>query len=384
MKYVRLLFLVVIVLVLGVAFLVLHRADFGRPVVSTLAAVGRNSMQLTAVSGQGSIFQDSARTRAYDVRHADFSHESGVYADKRTAFEFTFAGAVFTALPGTELHFTPQTGELRFEAGEFFWQKKLPAAKLEVALPGSGTILELSRAGRCRIAPAMLEIWSYSGQGALTAGANRFTLNELRQLVLRGNGKTVDNTIPSAAEAISPEERVIDANAESTVVQFKWKGVPGCNNYLLKMFSSPLRETLLYSNTIAANSVNIDMLSIREASEFYWEVYGLDGNGIEGVPSGIGHVIVRGTADRGTLSAQPPELTVTSLSVNGNIVLIKGQVSLNAELFIDNQQVQPDGEGNFFYTISYSSIGTKEIVLRAVVSSGLEAVVRKQVVIYEE
>jgi hypothetical protein len=84
------------------------------------------------------------------------------------------------------------------------------------------------------------------------------------------------------------------------------------------------------------------------------------------------------------MMAQPPKIEVGSLSVSGNMVLIKGSTDANVELAIEGIGIKLDNDGKFIHTISYSSVGIKDIVFRAVSPSGLTTVIKKQVTIFEE
>ena len=105
---------------------------------------------------------------------------------------------------------------------------------------------------------------------------------------------------------------------------------------------------------------------------------------IESAPARMGVITISSSLLKKGLLPQPPRIEVDSLSVSGEMVLIKGGADPNAQLFIDGMAVKLDGEGRFIHTISYKSIGVKEIVFRAVAPSGLEAVLKKQVTIFEE
>ena len=200
-----------------------------------------------------------------------------------------------------------------------------------------------------------------------------------------GNKLPPANLFP-APPFVSPEaETIALALPNDTIIQFKWKNVQGARNYLLKLYPSALRDNLLLNKVVAGNSIILDIMSFIENSELYWEVAAFDTvRQIESAPAKMGMIRISSSLLKKGLLPQPPQIEVSSLSVSGNMVLIKGRADLNAQLTIDGVEVRMDGEGRFIHTISYKSIGVKGIVFRAVAPSGLESLLKKQVTIFEE
>ena len=129
---------------------------------------------------------------------------------------------------------------------------------------------------------------------------------------------------------------------------------------------------------VADNAVTLDIMPFIEYSELYWEVAAFDAaRRIESAPARMGVITISSSLLKKGLLPQPPRIEVSSLSVSGDMVLIKGGTDPHAQLFIDGVAVKLDGEGKFIHTISYKSIGVKEIVFRAVAPSGLEVGLEK-------
>jgi hypothetical protein len=146
-----------------------------------------------------------------------------------------------------------------------------------------------------------------------------------------------------------------------------------------------LRDNLLLSKVVAGNSIMLDIMSFIEYSELYWEVSAFDTvREIESAPAKMGVIRISSSLLKKGLLPQPPQIEVNSLSVSGNMVLIKGSTDPHAQLSIDGVSVKLDSEGKFIHTISYKSIGVKDIIFRAVAPSGLDLVLKKQVTIFEE
>jgi hypothetical protein len=207
----------------------------------------------------------------------------------------------------------------------------------------------------------------------------------LQYLNSRDGGRTPAALFP-APPFISPESETIAlTDPHDTIVQFKWKNVQGAREYILKIYPSALRDNPLLSKTVDDNAVTLDIMPFIEYSELYWEVAAFDAaRRIDSAPSRMGVITISSSLLKKGLLPQPPPIEVDSLSVSGEMVLIKGRSDPNAQFFIDEAMVKLDGDGKFIHTISYKSIGVKEIVFRAVAPSGLEAVLKKQVTIFEE
>jgi hypothetical protein len=275
---------------------------------------------------------------------------------------------------------------LILEKGEFYWEKKLAGQKTEISLFKAGNIFRLSAAGRVRLAVNSLEVWNYAGQVDFDLNGKLFHVRELQYLNSRDDNRLPPTALFPAPPFVSPEaETIALTRPNDTIIQFKWKNVQGARNYILKLYPSALRDNLLLSKVVAGNAIMLDIMPFIEYSELYWEVAAFDTERkIESAPARMGAITISSSLLKKGLLPQPPKIEVSSLSVSGNMVLIKGGTDPNAQLFIDGIAVKLDGEGKFIQTISYKNIGVKEIVFRAVAPSGLEAVLKKQVTIFEE
>jgi hypothetical protein len=382
----RVIFISSAVFITLIAFFLLRNPDFSLSVSGKRSGPGAVGFQITGISEKGNVWLDNDETRPVDIKTMNFVSETRLKSDVQTAWEFFFDGFLFTALPASAIRYTPQTRELILEKGEFYWEKKLSAQELEISLFKAGNIFKLSAAGRIRLGATTLEIWNYSGQLDLDLNGKLYHLDELQYLNSRDGGKLPPAVIFPAPPFVSPEaETIALTDPNDTIIQFKWKNVQGARDYVLKIYPSALRDNLLLSKVVADNAVTLDIMPFIEYSELYWEVAAFDTvRRIDSAPARMGVITISSSLLKKGLLPQPPRIEVDSLSVSGEMVLIKGGADPNAQLFIDGIAVKLDGEGRFIHTISYKSIGVKEIVFRAVAPSGLEAVLKKQVTIFEE
>ncbi len=379
-------FLACAILIAFIGFILLNHPDFSLLSSSRNSGPGTSGFQIIGISEKGNVWLDDDETRPVDIKALNFVSETRLHSDAQTAWEFFFEGFLFTALPGSAIQYTPQTRELILEKGEYYWEKKLAGQSVEVSLIKGGNIFKLSTAGRMRLGDNTLEIWNYSGQLDFDLNGKLFHLNELQYMNSREAGNIPPAILFPAPPFVSPDtETIALTEPNDTIIQFKWKNVQGAREYILKLYPSALRDNLLLSRVVAENAVTLDIMPFIEYGELHWEVAAFDAmRRIESEPSQMGVITISSSLLKKGLLPQPPAIEVGSLSVSGEMVLIKGVTDSHALLFIDGTAVKLDSEGRFIHTISYKSIGVKEIVFRAVAPSGLEAVLKKQVTIFEE
>jgi hypothetical protein len=368
------------------AFLWLSRPDFSPRVPAADDGSTAAGFQVTGISEKGNLYLNNDETRLADVKTSVFARETRLRSDDQTAWEFIFEGVLFTVLPGGGILYTPQTRELILESGEFYWEKKLPRRNAEISLFKAGNMFRLSASGRVRLQDQSLEIWNYSGQIDFDYNGKPYRLPAMQYLRTDGRVRFSPVRLFPPPPSISPDNETISPlRIKDTVVQFKWKNVRGADSYLLRIYPSPLRDNVLLRRVVAGNSVMLDLLPFIEYSKLFWEVAAFDeARGIESLPARIGVLSLNASMLKKGMMAQPPLIEVSSLSVSGNMVLIKGSTDASAQLEIEGVAIKLDNDGKFIHTISYNSIGIKDIVFRAVSPSGLVTEIRKQVTIFEE
>lgn len=386
MTKLRVIFLAGAFLIAISGFFWLNHPDFSLSFSSKRIISFTPGFQITGISEKGNVWLDNDETQPVNIKTLNFVSETQLRSDAQTAWEFFFDGFLFTALPGSAIHYTPQTRELILEKGEFYWDKKLAVQKVEISLFKAGNIFRLSASGRIRLGFNSIEIWNFSGQLDFDYNGKFFQLKGLQYLNTKNGNKIPPANLFPAPPFVSPEAETIALTIPNdTIIQFKWKNVQGARNYLLKLYPSSMRDNLLLSKMVAGNSIVLDIMPFIEYSELYWEVAAFDTvRQIESAPAKMGVIRISSSLLKKGLLPQPPQIEVDSLSVSGNMVLIKGRTDPNAQLSVDEVAVQLDSEGKFIHTISYKSIGVKSIVFRAVAPSGLESVFKKQVTIFDE
>lgn len=349
-------------------------------------APGNSEFQVTAISGLGNVFLDPIYTKPVDLKTMDFSSDANLNSDEQTSFEFFYQGVVFVALPGSRIQYSPQTKELYLIGGEFFWNRKMGGNRVEVSFLKPDNIVSISNSGRIRLKGDSSEIWNYTGELDFVFDGGRQHVNPLQWIAFRGKGITSTAKLLPPPQFISPESEMITlAGPRAVFVPFKWKNVPGVKNYLVKLYPSPLRENVFFSNVVNSNGVTVDISPFIDNGRLYWDVCAFDvDHGVESCPSAVGSIEWKGGLARRNSVGLPPKIAIESLSVSGNVVLIRGMTDANGQLVINDVPVKVDADGRFIHTISYRTIGTKEILLRVTIPAGLINTVKRKVTIFEE
>jgi hypothetical protein len=361
-----------------------------------------SAFKITKISGRGKVYYDkrqietdsfsTSTAKTLNMKQMKFDEEMYIKSDSYTSFQFYCFEMSFIVLPDSYLYYRPQTKEFSFFKGEFYWKKESKSNKVvEISVREPQYLMTLSDSGRIRISGNNIEVWNYSGSLKLNFAEKDYTLNPSQALVAftaQGNRKqrppVISEILPFPRQ-IDPADKVIALKTpQASVVKFDWRVVRGNPSYRFKLYSSDLRENLLLERLVAGSDVTLDLLQFEER-EFFWEVTPIDNRyQREGVPSKLGHIKMVGSLLEKKNVQKPPDLNIKSLTVNGNLVIIKGNADTNAKLYINDESISLDRDGEFIHTLSFTSIGVKKIICRLVSPLGVETVEEQKVTIYAE
>ena len=382
---------VLVIFVFSVFMLNQIKVDIGSPLDDI------SDFQITRISKKGKVFVSqegfvSARGKPVDLQNMQYSNNLYISCDSQTSFEFFYMGAIFTALPNSQLFFQPKTHVFSISRGELFWQRENKDRKIKISiLPQNNSFssqvsIEISDEGHIKILGSQLDIWNFSGRLMLKHKDGQSNLKPLQKVELIMGQISRFRDIFPAPSLIAPENLEIDVKKlDDSNVRFSWKAEDNVKNFVVKLYSSDLMENLIHRETTYSNKVNVNLINFSGFGEFYWHVVPYDlGEKVEGVPSRLGHILMRGDLLTTDSVLKPPILTVEPLSVSGSVVLIKGMAEIGAELFIDGEPKSVDGEGKFLHTVTYKKVGTYTIVFKLVSPYKVETILEKQVNIYDE
>jgi hypothetical protein len=399
---IRLLFIIIVFVISVVSILIFN--NFQVPLESKIQPI--SEFKLTQISGNGKIYfdknpiDDSGYFSAGVVNIKQMKYTSPIYfkADEHTAFEFYCYGKSFIVLPHSYFYYHPDKNEFHLYSGEFYWSKNVKGntKKISFYVRDPQNVLTLSDSGRIKIKDDLIEIWNYSRLKSSKTGEIIFnhgdseqtlTLKPIQMMVIRKDKPPEIFDILPFPKSIDPEEKVIELkNPEDSVVRFNWKSVPGANQYIFRLYSSNLKENILVEKTTQLSWLNLDLLQFEER-EFYWQIFPINIDEKEqwtGIPSTLGHLqIVGSLLDKKDIQ-KLPQLSIKSLTVNGNLVIIKGNAESDSQLYINDELVKIDTDGEFIHYLTFKRIGPKRISFRIISPLGTETTEDKYVTIYAE
>ncbi|MGE5342648.1 MAG: hypothetical protein ACM3SY_14330 [Candidatus Omnitrophota bacterium] len=382
-----------------------------------------SEFKITQISGNGRVYVDDQPMdgrplngfKAVDLRQLEFSRRTHYFrSDDHTAFEFYYAGSAFTVLPDSTLAFNPKTGETCLFSGEYHWDERVndksgkngkndknrKRATLTIAsangAPGAQTLV-ISGSGRIRMNEGGIEIRNYRGTAVFDTGRQRYEIRADQAFIVamskngnNGNNGNNDNPIFSRLlpmpRTIDPVQKIVTlTQSDDSVVRFEWNAVPEASQYVFRLYSSDLKEMVLTQKQIGTHHLEMDLLSFDE-KEFYWDVAAFDpSTQNEGAPSALGHIRFTGALLEKKSDRKAPALVINDFTVNGNLVLIKGEADVNSQLYINGQVQKIDPEdGQFICSLTLKSLGYQKITFRLVSPSGVETNLARYVTISEE
>ncbi len=343
-------------------------------------------IQVTGISKGSNLFQDLSLETPLTVSDTLSTKDLRVKTDSQTAFELFYKECFLNILPDSYIYYNSRRKSLSLISGELYWEKA-GNSPVKINIGEDETFLSISSSGRVRkSSDGSLAVWSYKGGSKLSIPEeDLIDIPSGQYFVVDSRKAGTFLPIPKATTYISPEKKDVHIKKiMDFLVKIDWKFVQGATEYKVKLYPSPLRENILLEKIVASNRTGIDLEEFEQTREFYWEILPLSKDRIEGEPSTMGEIDLFGVLIREEKDRRSPELAITSMTVNGNMVLIRGDADINSELYIDEVPVKIDSNGIFIYTKRYKTLGLKQIVFKIISPSGVELVQTKQVRIYEE
>lgn len=396
MNKIRILFILLVLIVSILAFVLFTRLQ--APFDPNIDKI--SEFQITRISGTGSIYSDRnpvtgmtmSRSNIVDIKAMLHRDEMYIKADAQTSFEFHYMGTCFTVLPGANIYHQPKTKELVFHNGEYFWNREIKKKDFQISIAADDEgsensppmILTIPDAGRLNVNAEVTKVWNYSGNLKLNFDNQGYGLKANQMMQIKDRQVQVFDILPPP-EFISPEDKVITLSKPGdSFLKFSWRAVIGAKEYILRIYSSDLKENLLEEMILSEPRKSFSLAKYG-LNEIFWQVFPYDtDNEREGSPSRIGNIKLIGSLDEVGSVMVRPNLVITSLSTSGNMVLIKGEADKECQLFINDKPVAINMDGTFIETLTYSQIGTKTITFRLVSPKDIETNITRTVTIFDE
>jgi hypothetical protein len=172
-------------------------------------------------------------------------------------------------------------------------------------------------------------------------------------------------TLPDMPVLLAPPHQAeisYPAPAQATTL-LAWKEVPGSAGYHFQIdysayFSRPLYDRQGWKG----NSIELRGLDV---GKYYWRVAAVDKNGNQGQFSDFFRFSVAAPGRAPGAGGPPPPLTIQSLEVRSNILLIKGRTEAGASVTVNGQRVPVLDDGSFNEFITLDQAGKQVVVVRA-------------------
>lgn len=358
-----------LVILLGLLVL-LRFQPFG--VQSEFKTPHRYPMLITRILGNQLVFK--TKDKDYRVGHARFQLPSSaeVRSDIQTTYQFSFRDFLITASPKSFLFYNQRTNELNFLEGTFEWKSYTDRENTPVYIHSPRIIVNLSRSGKIIVERERFRLWNYHQDTTLYYYQQETTIPSgyYAELYLEEN-RQPPRLLPllTSPQEIFPgypeEKSLVLRTPADTIINFNWRAVRQADNYIINIYSDPLRDNLLLSRSVETNNFVKNLIEFIDIREFYWEIIPYDAiHGIPGIPSEMGVVRILGSALNETTTIIKPTLAIQSTSVSNRVVTITGRITPGCQLFIDDEPVDVSPDGEFSHRIRFSSRGTYNISFR--------------------
>lgn len=342
-------------------------------------------IRITGFSPNAYLYSDPEMKSPLHLEDLDFKNEQGIMTPQQVSIELLCKDLFVEMLPLSFIKFSPELKSLALEKGKFYWNR-IKKGRTYLSVSGGEYELQLSGKGRLNISEkGDLTIWIYKGISKIKNSSGEFELNPGQLYYSSEKNPFKSEKILPSPEFISPEDKKIYLKKlKDAVVKLECKAVISASGYNFKLYTSKLRENILIEKKTVSNRISINLADFEGNRVFYWEVFPLNENESEGEPSSIGRIRLFGSALEEKINLQPPEISIISLTVNGNLVLIKGKTDSGSTLFIDEVPVPLEQDGSFIYTKIFKSMGLKTISFKVISTAEVESVITRQVTIFDE
>ena len=197
----------------------------------------------------------------------------------------------------------------------------------------------------------------YEGKAEIEgdSGIVELLANQMTTVGIDGKPGTPES-LPDPVKLRSPDNsRIFAYRKLPPKITFAWRPLPDPGGYFFQLSHDPAFYEALFEEITDRNSFDIGSL---KNGVYYWRVASLAGKDADVFSRTRTVVVERDTA--------PPELAVEFPAdiVQSDSVVLSGRCESGSSLYINNQQVSVDNEGNFAYDLKLNH-GINVIVVEA-------------------
>ena len=212
----------------------------------------------------------------------------------------------------------------------------------------------------------------YSGTAKVeTKTGETLQLEANTQVKVDAAGKAAPaHSLPPVPALLAPQhqtEITYQDPARATTL-LVWKPVPGAAGYHVMLdYNAYFNRPLVDRSGITESSVEVRGLDV---GKYYWRVAAVDKNGNQGQFSDFFRFSVAAPGRAPGAGGPPPPLTIQSLEVRSNILLIKGRTEAGASVTVNGQRVPVLDDGSFNEFITLEKPGRQVVTIRATSING--------------
>ncbi|MDX1382140.1 MAG: hypothetical protein R3190_00785 [Thermoanaerobaculia bacterium] len=299
---------------------------------------------------------------------------------------FDSDGTLFTVRPGTmlkvqrDLSLRGRGEPVRMEYG---WvdlettgrtsgiETVYAALRVESESEASAAFESTTETGRFAVGRGGAEI------AAAESGETR-QIGALQQVVQRRDELGDATALVGQPEVVGPPNN-FDLNLDrDQEVVLSWNPVDGSRGYRLQVSRNRLFGEHVIDERRSKTSAT---LGVNSEGNFFWRVAAYGEDGVLGPWSTLRKFRVMSLDGISWTDTVPPEIDVSRVNVNGNIVILSGKTEPGVKLEIEGQRTPVDADGTFTMSVTPRDEGEVTLLISAVDASGNRTEVRRQVYI---
>jgi hypothetical protein len=181
---------------------------------------------------------------------------------------------------------------------------------------------------------------------------------------------------------LSPADNQVFQLAGDLNVAFTWDAQPGATGYVLQVSRSRLFSTLEINSKRQKTTASAKVTS---EGAFYWRVASVGPDGESGPFTSFRRFRVSGGKGPATATDRtaPPLQLNKPYSIGGPFFMVEGTTEAGSTVFINDEEVDVEGNGHFKKLVSFNKTGQNAIVVKAVDPSGNQTVKSETVYVEE-
>jgi len=183
---------------------------------------------------------------------------------------------------------------------------------------------------------------------------------------------------------VTPAENQVFLVGADSRVDFSWEPVPSATAYVLQVSRSRLFTSLEINSRRQKTTASA---RVTAEGAFYWRVASVGADGDPGPFSPFRRFRVSGGAhEAGTASQEAPAPVLRikrPYPIGGPFYMIEGNTDPGATVLINDEEADVEANGHFKKLVSFAKIGSNNVIVKAINSSGKQTIQSATVLVEE-